>query len=119
MVCVKSFLKWKYEEDHTSRQQAESVEGVILEQHVIEEGSQYDARVLKELLSEPCFWDHVELDAEVEVPLDVGGLDLDALFFILASLHTNHLVECNSHQRVHEHGRVQESNLKEAKTQQH
>lgn len=58
------------------------------------------------------------MDAEVEVPLDVGGLDLDALFFILPSLHTNHLVECNSHQNVHEHCWVEESNLKEAESQQ-
>ena len=92
---------------------------MILEEHVIKECGQHDARVVKQFLCEPGLRDHIELNAEEVVPLNVGRLDLNSFFFVLALLDADHLIKRNCHQQVHNQGRVEETNLERSECQYH
>ena len=119
LVGVEAFLQRQHKQDHSTGQQAKRIEWVILEQHIIKECRQHYARVVEQILGKPRLRNHIELHTEEVVPLDVGGLNLDSLFFILALLHTNHLIERDRHQCVHDQGRIEETHLEHSQREDH
>ena len=122
MVRIEAFLETEHEADASKREEHECRQSVMAEKDSVQqrvlirvdsrrfqEGTlelnasvELDPALPKGRLPAPSLRDCEELDREVEVPVDILGLDLDLLFLCAVLLQLHHLRERDSHQDVDE-----------------